>query len=222
MFLSETIGLRATKFGMQLCLMGLCQVSSKYGPGVKFDPTPGSTSFTWDYIGKTLGFSLYVAMRHRVTKYCMQLYLLSLYQECPNYSPWVKFGLIPGVTSFTMAYTGKTCQSSLYLAIRPRLTKFCMQAYLVGFQQECPNYSPWVKFGHKLESQVLLELIYRKLQKFPCTKPESLGLPNFACSFIQWAFTKRCKLQPQGRIDCQGSKVLHGFMLRNLSKSSCY
>ena len=27
---------------------------------------------------------------------------------------------------------GKTLEFSLYLAIRPRLTKFCMQLYLVG------------------------------------------------------------------------------------------
>ena len=59
-FLSETLRLRATKFGTQLYLMGLYQVSSDYCPGVKFVPTPGVTSFTWDYIGKTLEFSLYV------------------------------------------------------------------------------------------------------------------------------------------------------------------
>ena len=34
--------------------MGLYQVSSNNSPGVKFDPTPGVTSFTWDYIEKTL------------------------------------------------------------------------------------------------------------------------------------------------------------------------
>ena len=62
---------RATKFGMQLYLMGLYQVSSNYSPGVKFDPTPRVTSFTWDYIGRILEFSLYVAIRPRVTKFCM-------------------------------------------------------------------------------------------------------------------------------------------------------
>ena len=41
--------------------MGLYQVSSNNSPGVKFDPTPGVTSFTWDYIGKTLEISLYLA-----------------------------------------------------------------------------------------------------------------------------------------------------------------
>ena len=45
-FLSDTIMPRATKFGMYLYLMGLYQVSSNYSPGVKFDPTPGVTSFT--------------------------------------------------------------------------------------------------------------------------------------------------------------------------------
>ena len=42
--------------------MGPYQVSSYYSPGVKFDPTPGVTSFTWDYIGKILEISLYVAI----------------------------------------------------------------------------------------------------------------------------------------------------------------
>ena len=68
-FLSETTWLRATKFGMYLYLMGLYQVSSDYCPGVKFDPTPGVKSFTWDYIRKTLEFTFYVAIRPRVTKY---------------------------------------------------------------------------------------------------------------------------------------------------------
>ena len=70
-FLSETIRVRATKFGMQLYLMGPYQVFSNYSPRVKFDPTPGVTSFTWDYIGKILEISLYVALRPRNTKFCM-------------------------------------------------------------------------------------------------------------------------------------------------------
>ena len=69
--LSETIRVRAAKFGMSLYLMGLYQVSSNYSPGVKFDPTPGVTSFTWDYIGKVLENSLYVAIRPRDSKFCM-------------------------------------------------------------------------------------------------------------------------------------------------------
>ena len=43
--------------------MGLYQICSSYSAGVKFDPTPGVTSFTWDYIGKTLEFFLYIAIR---------------------------------------------------------------------------------------------------------------------------------------------------------------
>ena len=39
-----------------------------------------------------------------------------------------------------------TLEISLYLAIRPRLTKFSMYPYLVGLYQECPNYGPGVKF----------------------------------------------------------------------------
>ena len=53
--------------------MGPYEVSSNYNPGVKFDPTSGVTSFTWDYIGKILEISLYVAIRPmvRATKFGM-------------------------------------------------------------------------------------------------------------------------------------------------------
>ena len=44
-FLSERIRLRATKFGMKLYLVGLCQIPSNYSPGVKFDPTQGGHNF---------------------------------------------------------------------------------------------------------------------------------------------------------------------------------
>ena len=44
-FLSETIRVRATKFGMKLYLMGPYEVSSNYSPGVKFDPHPGRHKF---------------------------------------------------------------------------------------------------------------------------------------------------------------------------------
>ena len=78
--------------------MGLYQASSNYSPGVKFDPTLGVTSFTWDYVGKTLEISLYLAIKPMLTKFFMQLCLVGLYYECPKYSPGVKFGPAPGVT----------------------------------------------------------------------------------------------------------------------------
>ena len=74
---------------------------TNYSPGVKFDPALGVTTFTWAYIGKTLEISVYLAIRPMLTKFCMQLHLVDLYQECPNDSPGVKFGPVPGVTSFT-------------------------------------------------------------------------------------------------------------------------
>ena len=40
-------------------------------PGVKFAPTAGFTSFTWDCIGKNLEISMYLAIRPRLTKFCM-------------------------------------------------------------------------------------------------------------------------------------------------------
>ena len=108
--------------------MGPYQVSSNYSPGVKFDTTPGVTSFTWDYIGKILEISLYVAIRPRVraTKFGMQLYLMGPYQVSSNYSPGVKFDPTLGVTSFTWDYIQKILEISLYIAIRPRVTKLCM------------------------------------------------------------------------------------------------
>ena len=47
-------------------------------------------------------------MRPRATKFCMWLYLVGFYQECPNDSPVVEIGPIPGVTNFTWAYIEKT------------------------------------------------------------------------------------------------------------------
>ena len=90
--------------------MGPYQVSSNYGPGVKFDPTPRVTSFTWDYIGKILEIALYLTIRPRVTKFCMWLYLVSLYQMCPNYSPGSNLTPPWGVTTFTWAYIGKSLE----------------------------------------------------------------------------------------------------------------
>ena len=50
---------------------------------------------------------------------------ISLYQEYPNFSPLIEIDPTSGVTSFTWAYIGKTFEISLYLGIRPSLTKFC-------------------------------------------------------------------------------------------------
>ena len=117
--------------------MGLYQVSSNNSPGVKFDPTPGVTSFTWDYRGKkTLGVShnyrenlpsLPVSC-HKAYSY--QILHVTLSSEPlprePKNSPGVKFGTALGVTTFTWNYIGKALEISLYLAIRPRLAKFCL------------------------------------------------------------------------------------------------
>ena len=124
------------------------QVSSNYSPGPNLTPPQVSQVLhRVTYIGKTSEFSLYEAIRHTFTKYYMQLYLVGLYQECPNYSCGIKFGPAMGGTSFTLAYIGKTVEISLHLAIRPRLIKFCILIYLVGLYREWPKYSPGVKFG---------------------------------------------------------------------------
>ena len=41
-------------------------------------------------------------MRHRATKFCMWLYLVGLYQDCPNYSLGVQIGRNPGIRKFYM------------------------------------------------------------------------------------------------------------------------
>ena len=84
-----------------------------YSPGVKFDPALGVTTFTWAFIEKTLEISVYLAIRPRLTKFCIQLHVVDLYQECPNYSPGVKFGPALGVTSFSLACIGKILEISV-------------------------------------------------------------------------------------------------------------
>ena len=100
----------------------------------------------------------------RLAKFCMWLYLVGLYQHWPNYSPGVKFGPTPGVTSFTWTYKGKTLEISLYLAMKPRATKFC--SYIValssGPSPRDVNYNPRVEMiakGYKFYMGLYSEII---------------------------------------------------------------
>ena len=43
----------------------------------KFGPTPGVTSFTWTYEGKTSEISQHLAIKPRATKFCMYIVALS-------------------------------------------------------------------------------------------------------------------------------------------------
>ena len=125
--------------------MGFYQVSSNNSPGVKFDPIPGVTSFTWDYIGKTLEISLYLVILPKLTKFCLHHYLVNVYQECPNYSLGVKFGPTTEVTSFTRAYMEKTLKISLYLDIKPRGYQILHVALSNGHSPRGVNYNPRVE-----------------------------------------------------------------------------
>ena len=116
--------------------MSLHQECPNYSPGVKFVPTLGVTSFTWAYIGKTLEISLCLAIRHRLTKFCMWLYLLSFTKRVQKVVLGSNLALPWGVTLFTWIYIGKTLEISLYLTIRPRLAK----------NFAC-SFGPGVKFG---------------------------------------------------------------------------
>ena len=49
-----------------------------------------------------------------------------LYQECPKYSPGSNLAPPRESQFFTLAYVGKVLEISLYLAVRPRPTKFFM------------------------------------------------------------------------------------------------
>ena len=72
--------------------MGLYQHWPNYSPGFKFGPTPGVTSFTWTYKGKTLEIFQHLAMKPRATKFCMHIVALSS-GPSPigiNYNPRVK------------------------------------------------------------------------------------------------------------------------------------
>ena len=63
----------------------------------------------------------------RVTKVVLTwLFLVGLYQECPNYSPGVKFGLPRDSQVLHGLIVEKTLEISIYLAIRPRFTKLRM------------------------------------------------------------------------------------------------
>ena len=124
-FLSEAIRPRATKFGMYLFPLGLCQVYSNYSLGVKFDPAlEGVTSFTWAYIEKMSEIFLYLPTRPRATKFCMWLYLLGLYQEYPNCSLRVKIGTALGHKFYKPLYRESLRNFPVYLVIKSRGTKF--------------------------------------------------------------------------------------------------
>ena len=76
--------------------MGLYQVSSNYSHGVKFDPDPGVTSFTWDCKGKSLEISLYVAIRPRVTKFLNVALSSGPLPRVPKLYPWGQIWPRPG------------------------------------------------------------------------------------------------------------------------------
>ena len=121
-----------------------------YSPGVKLHLTLGGVAtLTWAYIGKTLEISVYLAIRLKLTKFCMQLHLVDLYQDCPNYSPGVKFGPTPGVISFTLANIRKILEISLYFR-NLRVTNHKVLAYQIlhaassfGPLPRVPKLIPW-------------------------------------------------------------------------------
>ena len=89
---------------------------------------------------------------------------MGLYQKCPNYSPGVKFDpALGGVTTFTWVYIGKTLEISVYLAIRPRLTKLCMQLHLVDSTKSAQINALSSNLAPPRWSQVLHGLIKGKL-----------------------------------------------------------
>ena len=53
-FLFETKRPMLFIFGIQLCLVNLCQDCSSYSPGTRNGTAQGPTCFTWTYIRKIL------------------------------------------------------------------------------------------------------------------------------------------------------------------------
>ena len=100
---------------------------------------------------------------------------MGLYQVSSNNSPGVKCDPTQGVTSFTWTYKGKILEISLYLAIKPKATKFC--TYIValssGPSPRGVNYNPRVKMiakGYKfymgLYSEVFRNLLVAKHKNY--------------------------------------------------------
>ena len=81
----------------------------------------------------------------------------------------------PGVTSFTLTYKGKTLEIPLYLAIKPRATKFCMYTVALssGPSLRDVNYNPRVemvaegyKFYMGLYSEIFRNLLVAKHKNY--------------------------------------------------------
>ena len=126
-------------------------------------------------------------IRPRATKVCRWLYLVCLYQKCPNYSPEFKFGPDLGITNFTWSILGKISEIHLYLAIRARPTKLCIWLYLVGIQQQSINYSSWVKFNSSPEVRSFtLAYIVKLLEIFL-----SLIIRAINFSPVNWSYVKK-------------------------------
>ena len=66
----QIIVLALLTYHLPVFIMTLCP---NYSPWVKFNPTPGITSFTFAHVGKTLEISPYQAIRLRVKKFYMAL-----------------------------------------------------------------------------------------------------------------------------------------------------
>ena len=134
---SKTARPRATKFGIENHLMAFYKDCSKFGPGVKIGPAPGVTSFTKDYIVKTLRIFLSKSIRPRTTIFGMQHHLVDLYKDCSKFAPRVKIDPAPGVTSFTQDYIVNFLKVFLSETERPRTVVFGMQHHLVNLYQDC-------------------------------------------------------------------------------------
>ena len=81
--------------------------------------------------------------------------------------PWGQIWPHPGVTNFTWAYEGKTLEISLYLAIKPTVTKFLHVTLSSGPSVRDLNYSPKVELIAK-DNKFYIGLFYEIFRNLFC------------------------------------------------------
>ena len=151
-----------------------------------------------------------------------KLILMNLHRNDPNLDFFQNSSknLIPFKTVVAMATVLKNIKTilrmSLSKTVRPRLT------WLIASSNGL-IYNSGVKIGPTQGSQVLLGFILSILEVSFCPKPQCLGLPNLACSFIYQTFKTSLQivaLKSKFALP-EGSQMLHKFIKWKLLISVC-
>ena len=130
----------------------------------------------------------------------MWLYLVNPYESAQITAPGSNLAQ-PGVgfTSFTWAYVGKTLEISLYLAIRPRATEFCMWLYLLVLYRKCLNYSPGGQnCSQQGKHKFYMDIYGENLKNLPVLSHTALGYQILPVPVPSGPTQRAHKLQPWG------------------------